>query len=51
MQFRTNGHISHEKVIARRFASATRGILAGDYTALVTMETEKDLELKKQAEE
>jgi len=43
--------MSREKVIVRQFARAHKGILAGDWTALDTAETENNLELKKEVEE
>jgi microsomal dipeptidase-like Zn-dependent dipeptidase len=50
-QSETTGETIQEKVITMQFARANNRILAGDYTALATTETEKDLELKKEAEQ
>jgi len=50
-QSKTTGQTLWENVFVRQFAPASNGILAGNYTALDTMETENDLELKEQAEE
>jgi len=50
-QYRTTGKTLREKVVVRQFAQGNHGILAGDYTALDTMDTENHLELKKEVEE
>jgi len=50
-QSKTSGETLPEHVIVRQFAWVNSGILASDYTALDTMESENYLELKKQAEE
>jgi len=50
-QSTTTGKMLWEKVEVRQFAWANTGILAGNYTALDTTETENDLELKKDTEE
>jgi hypothetical protein len=41
----------HEKVVVRKLACSSNGILASDNLALDTRETENDLELKTQAED
>jgi len=50
-QSKTTGETLWEKVVLKQFAQGNNGILAGDYTALDTTETENDLELKKEVEE
>jgi len=47
----TTGEMLREKVDVRQFAQPINGILAGNCTALDTMETENDLQLNKQVEE
>jgi len=46
-QCETNSEMLREIVVVREVAWANNGILAGDYTALDTVETENDLVLKK----
>jgi hypothetical protein len=50
-QSKTTGETLREKVVVRQFARANNGILAGTDPALDTMNTENDLEMKKEAEE
>ena len=50
-QSKTTGITFREKVVVKQFPRANNGILAGDFAALVTAETENDLELKKEVEE
>jgi len=50
-QSQTTGETLREQVIVRQYAGANNVILAGDYTALDTTETENDLELQNAAEE
>jgi len=50
-QSKTTGRTLHEKVVAREFARANHGMLAGSEPLLHTMNTESDLEMKKEEEE
>ena len=49
--YESRGETLHEEVIARQFARANNGILAGSDPELDTMNTENDLEKKKEVEE
>jgi len=50
-QSKTTGETLCEKVVVRQFARANNAILAGTDPELDTMNTENDLEMKKEAEE
>jgi len=50
-QSKTTGETLREKVIVRQFARANNGMLVGDCEALDSVETQNDLELKKETEE
>jgi hypothetical protein len=50
-QSKTTGKTLHEKVVVSQFAQANDGILADTDPELDTMNTENDLEMKKEAEE
>jgi len=50
-QSKTTGDTFEETVVVRQFAWANNGILAGNYTALDSTETENDLELNIEVEE
>jgi hypothetical protein len=50
-QSKTTGNTLYHNVELRLFARANIGILAGDYTALDSLETENDMEMKREVEE
>jgi hypothetical protein len=50
-QSKTTGEILRKKVVVRQFARANNGILVGTDPELDTTNTEKDTEMKKEAEE
>jgi len=50
-QSKTTDEAPGEKVVVRQFAWAKNGISTGECAALDTVQTESDLELKKEAEE
>jgi len=50
-QSKTTGGMLHENFLVRQFASANKGILVGDCTALENTETENDLESKNEVEQ
>jgi hypothetical protein len=50
-QSKTTGGTLRKYVVLRQFARANNGILAGTDSELDTMNTENDLEMKKEAEE
>ena len=50
-QSKTTAKTLQDEFVVRQCARANNGILAGNYAALDTMDTENDLELKKEVEQ